>query len=148
MRFKKKLNKTYQPNLKPNSTGRPTILTPELVKKLEAAAQYDCSIPEMAFSAGISKQDLYNWINKDKALFDRLEALRNTPVIKARTAVVQGIVNFETGIEYLKNKRSDEFNTKTTTELKGGLAVNKSALSIKDFQESLKKTNDKNKDKK
>lgn len=63
-------------------------MTPEAIKKLEEAFALDCSIPEACFYADISKTTYYNWLEKDPELVDRFAALRERPVLLARTTVV------------------------------------------------------------
>ena len=64
--------------------GRPSKLTGTVVSKLEAAALLDCTISEMCFSAGISRDTYYSWIKKDQKLSDKLKVFRAAPVFKAR----------------------------------------------------------------
>ena len=86
-------------------------MTPLAVKKLEEAFAMDCSIPEACFYADISKQTLYNWYKKDPTLQEKLDRLRNNPVLKARTAVVNGLKgNPEFSLKYLERKKKLEFS--------------------------------------
>lgn len=92
--------------------GRPTKLNKDTVKKLEQAASLDCSIGEMCFYADISRETYYNWIEQDQKLKDRLTALRNKPVLKARQEVVKGLDGDpEFSLKYLERKRRVEFAT-------------------------------------
>jgi hypothetical protein len=90
--------------------GRPSKKTDQVVKKLEEAAALDCTIEEMCFYAGISKPTYYQYLSDDPALLDRLEALRNEPVLAARTTIVEAVKkNPQTAAWYLERKRKKEF---------------------------------------
>ena len=90
--------------------GRPTVDTPETRQKIEEATALDASIEEVAFWANISRETYYQIIKKDKVFSDRLDALRNRPVLKARQTVVQALNNPVHAFEYLKRKRKAEFS--------------------------------------
>lgn len=93
-----------------SKAGRPTKLTDETRKKIEEAAALDCSIEEICFYAGISRDTLARWRREDKAFSDRIEDLRNTPVLAARQRVVIGVTeNYNNAMDYLKRKRKAEF---------------------------------------
>ncbi len=90
--------------------ARPTKKTDEVVKKLEEAAALDCTIEEMCFYAGISKQTYYDYLKSDPALSDRLSALREQPVLAARKTIVKAIQTDKgTAAWYLERKRKKEF---------------------------------------
>ena len=90
--------------------GRPTKLTSEVRKKLEEAAALDCTIEETCLYAGISKPTYYEWTKADPALSDRLDELRQTPVLKARQTVVKKLTeNYGNAMDYLARKRKGEF---------------------------------------
>ncbi len=58
----------------------------------------------------IHKDTYYQWIKADKELSDRLEALRNKPVLSARTSVVESFkAHPELALKYLERKRKKEF---------------------------------------
>ena len=87
-----------------------TKKTDEAVKLIEEASAMDCSIKEICLYANISKQTYYNWIEKDKKLKDRIDELRATPFLLARTTVITGIKeNYSNAMDYLKRKKKLEF---------------------------------------
>lgn len=80
------------------------------VKKLEEAFSIDATVNEACFYAGISKQTLYNWYEKDPSLKVKLDRLRHNPVLKARQEVVKRIPeSYQNAMDYLKRKRKNEF---------------------------------------
>lgn len=90
--------------------GRPTDFTPETVKKLEEAFSIDASVEEACFYADISRQTFYDWSKKNKAFSDRIEALRQRPVLLARQTVAKKLAeSYSNAIDYLKRKKRLEF---------------------------------------
>lgn len=117
--------------------GRPFKLNQDIVNKLEQSASLDCSISEMCFYADISRETYYNWSKTNKKLIDRLESLRNKPILAARQSVVNGLKdNPEFALKYLERKLPDEFALKTKFEHTGkdGESI---LLSIVNFKKSI-----------
>ena len=97
-----------------------TKLRPEVVKKLEEAFSIDATIEEACFYADISRETYYQWIRKNKELADRFAALRNKPVLKARTTVVKELgSSYQNAMDYLKRKKKLEFGDSNRTEVTG-----------------------------
>ena len=105
-------NKLAKP--KPETRGRPTKRTPEVIKKIEEVAALDGSIEEMAYYAGIHRETLYQWLKEDKVFSDRIMELRERPVLKARqTVVARASESYSNAMDYLKRKRRLEFGDAT-----------------------------------
>lgn len=101
--------------LKRKRSGRPTVDTKITRQKIEQATALDASIEEVAFYADISKETYYQIIKKDKVFSDRLLALRNRPVLKARETVNQKLgESYSNAMDYLKRKRKLEFGDALT----------------------------------
>lgn len=98
--------------------GRPTVMTEMVLVKLEAAFSMDCTIREACNYAGISKDAYYDYCLKNPKYSDRVEALREKPILLARQTVVAELSNPEGARWYLERKRKKEFSTRT--ELTGG----------------------------
>jgi len=97
--------------------GRPTKMDDLTVKKLEEAFALGCTDVEACLYAGISRQTLQNYQTKYPEFIDRKEQLKETPVLKARTTVVSELeTDSKLAMEYLKHKKSDEFNTKQSID--------------------------------
>lgn len=99
--------------------GRPTILTPEIIAKLEQAFSMGCSDLEACFYADIGKTTLYNYQNAHPEFVDRKERLKERMIFKARTVIADALNNKDenTARWYLERKRKDEFSTKQETVL-------------------------------
>ncbi len=91
--------------------GRPTEKTEENIRKIEEAAAMDCSIEEMALHADIHRATLYRWLSEDKEFSDRIEVLKSTPYLLARTTIIKAIKdNPQYAFEYMKRKKKNEFS--------------------------------------
>lgn len=127
--------------------GRPTVMTPDVVRKLEQAFSIGCSDREACLFADISTAALYDFCNLNEDFSERKEMLKETPTLYARLNVVRGIVahgNRDDSWAYLTRKRKAEFS-----ELKpGGLedakkpvtaaqleAINRGAFVVEDEDE-------------
>lgn len=123
-----------------NAIGRPTVMTPARVSKLEEAFAYGCSDSEACFYADISKQTLYEYQKKHPEFIDRKEALKERPILAARQKVVQEIANDVKNAQwYLERKRKDEFSPRTEI---GGSEQNPIRMMIEKF--GLDKIEDEN----
>lgn len=98
---------------KKSNAGRPTVMTPIVVSKLEQAFSLDSTVAEACFYAGISRESYYDFVNKYPEYTDRFEALRNRLVLKARETVAREIgKNYQNSMDYLTRKRKNEFSTR------------------------------------
>jgi len=104
-------------------TGRPSQLTPIMIAKLEEVHALDASVEEICFYCDVSRQTYYNWKEKNPALFDRLEALRQRPILKARRTLVNSLDAEDSAFRYISRKRKDEFSEKQIIAGEGGFAV-------------------------
>lgn len=93
-------------------------LTPEMKSKIEEVAALDGSVEEMAYYCDVSRQTIYNWLDEDKELFDRVERLRERPVLKARQTVVKRLdESYQNAVDYLKRKKKHEFGDNATYKI-------------------------------
>ena len=92
---------------------RKSKLTPEVKKKLEEVYQLDCSMQEIAFWVDVSLATIYNWKKEEPELFEKLERLREKPVLIARKTIVNGISSdTNLAMKYLERKKRNEFSQK------------------------------------
>lgn len=93
--------------------GRPTIMTPETISKLEEVFSLGGTDEEACFYAGIGKTTLYNYQEEHPEFVERKEALKETPVLKARKTIVDSLANPLTAQWFLERKRKKEFSART-----------------------------------
>lgn len=89
--------------------GRPTKLTDEVRRKIEEVAALDGSVEEMAYYAGVHRETVYNWMRNDKDFSDRIQALRERPILKARQTIAKSLDDPIHAKWYLERKKRLEF---------------------------------------
>lgn len=100
--------------------GRPTVITPEILSKLEEAFLLGCSDIEACFYADISKSTLYVYQENNPEFKDRKEELKANPIFIARKTVVKEIAEKgELALKFLERKKKDEFSPSTDINLGG-----------------------------
>ena len=94
--------------------GRKTVMTPEVVTKLEVAFSRDCSDTEACIFAGISRMTLHRYQEDNPEFCDRKALLKDTLVLKARTNIAERIEkgDLETSKWYIERKKRGEFSTR------------------------------------
>jgi len=108
-----------------SNAGRPTVMTPETIKKLEEAFALGCTDGEACFYADIAKPTLYKYQNEHPEFIDRKESLKERPVLLARKAVVDAILSGEMqgnkiAFDYLTKRKRDEFADRVESTGKDG----------------------------
>ena len=83
----------------------PVKLTKETIQKIEQVASMDGTIEEMCSYADISTQTYYNWMASFPKWKDRLERLRQKPVLKARSSVIRNLDDPDLALRYLERKK-------------------------------------------
>jgi hypothetical protein len=86
-----------------------TKLTPDVVKKPDEAFSMDCTVSEACLYAGMSRTTYYEWVKLNPELAHRFEELREHPVLKARSTIVQRLDNVGTAQWYIERKRKGDF---------------------------------------
>ena len=97
-----------------NKGGRPTVMTPEMVQKLEEGFMKGLTDAECCLFCGIAKQTLYDYCNKYPEFADRKEDLKKHPAIQAKLNILEAIDGGDKDISkwYLERKNKDEFSLK------------------------------------
>ena len=108
-----------------SNAGRPTVMTPEVVSKLEQAFALGCTDLEACLFADISKQTLYSYQHSHPEFVDRKERLKETPVLLARMSVLKSIESDEPAckkiaFDYLTKRKRDEFADRVESTGKDG----------------------------
>ncbi len=98
---------------KEETRGRPTVMTPDVINKLEQAFSIDATVSEACTYAGIAKATYYEFVKGNPEYMDKFDALREKPVLLARQTVVNGIKDsFDNAMRYLERKKKKEFSSR------------------------------------
>lgn len=94
--------------------GRPTVVTEEVLQKLESSYSLGCSDLEACVFAGISKSTLYKYLDEHPEFSERRELLKEKQVLKARSVIAEAINNKDKEIAkwYLERKKKLEFSAR------------------------------------
>lgn len=99
-----------------NPVGRPTVMTPEVMAKLEEAFSIGATDREATFVAGISMEALYKYQRENPDYIQRKEALKDMLKYAARKNIVDQIQEKKSGFYstwYLERKAKSEFAERT-----------------------------------
>lgn len=129
---KKQIRKKLPENQDSGGVGRPTVMTPEVILKLEEAFAWGCSDIEACFYAGISKSPFYEYQEAHPEFKDRKEELKSKPILQIRRTVLRGIIGGpaqydakgklivhpvppdpDLGLKYLERVKPDEFRLRS-----------------------------------
>lgn len=112
--------------------GRHSVVTPDVVGKLEEAFSIGCSDLEACLFAGISKQALYDFQARTLGYADRKAMLKEKLVLKARSVIANSLNNKDenTAKWYLERKKKDEFGTRTEVTGKDGETLQAPVINI------------------
>lgn len=93
-------------------TGRPTVMTPSVIGKLEEGFLKSMTDREACLYAGISMDTLYNYCNKYPQFSERKEMLKDNVNLQAKcnlTESIQDKKNREDSKWWLERKNKAEF---------------------------------------
>lgn len=92
--------------------GRPTVVTDEVIQKLEEAFLNGASDRQACFLANIADGTLYNYIKENKEFGERKELLKQQTTYLAKMVVNSAIKANDKEISkwYLERKNKDEFS--------------------------------------
>jgi len=103
--------------------GRPTVITDEVIRKLEEVFALGGTDLEACLYAGISKSAFYDYQQENPKFLERKEALKETPILRARTTIINSLENPIHAQWYLERKKRNEFSTRTETEHSGAINI-------------------------
>jgi len=86
--------------------GRPTIMTPEILNKLEVAYSNDATDEQACFLANISHQTLYNYQKEHPEFIERKKALKSMVTYQAKSNLKELIFSQEKELEKEKIEAS------------------------------------------
>jgi len=104
-----------------SKTGRPTKVTPDVLRKLEEAFALGCSDVEACFFAGLPKSTFYDYQQVHPEFSERKEVLKSRPVLLARQSVLRGLQEDATlALRFLERVKKDEFSLRQEITGKNG----------------------------
>jgi len=105
--------------------GRPTVMTPKTISRLEEAFLNGATDKEAVFLAGISMSTLYAYCQEHPEFSDRKEALKDMPKYTARINVIKAIDAGDKALSqwYLERKAKSEFASRTEHTGEEGKAI-------------------------
>lgn len=103
------------------SVGRPSVMTPEVIGKLEGCFSVGATDLQACFIAGISKDALYDYQKLHPEFHERKEALKAMTSYQARKNVADSVANgkMEDSKWYLERKDKEEFGQKSSLDIGG-----------------------------
>lgn len=114
--------------------GQPTVMTPEVVSKLELAFAIGSNVTEACIYADISRETLYAYIRKNPEFSDRIEGLKSKPILKAKQTVVQSLDDPDYAFRYLE-RRSEDFKPKAEVKHSGGIFIGHLLKELRELKE-------------
>lgn len=108
---------------KAKKMGRPSVITQEVVGKLEFAFAFDSTVEEACFYAGISPDTYYTFCKQNPDFSERITALRCAPTLMARMTVLRAAEHdADLALKYLERKLPQEFSTRAQIHHTGEIA--------------------------
>ena len=99
--------------VKRKKMGRPSVMTQEVVGKLEFAFAFDSTVEEACLYAGISPDTYYTFCKQHSDFSERITALRCAPTLMARMCVIRAAEHdANIALKYLERKLPMEFSTR------------------------------------
>ena len=80
----------------------------------------DCSVGEILLYADINKDTYYEYLKRNPSFSERIDKLRESPVLAARATVVKAISkgkNYSNAMDYLARKRKKEFSPRADLDI-------------------------------
>ena len=96
-----------------NKVGRKTVMTDEVISKLEHIYSLDGTDEEACAFANISEATLYNYQKENQEFIERKNSLKQKPFLKARETIVGGLGEPEFALKYMERKKKKEFAQRT-----------------------------------
>ena len=117
--------------------SRPTVMTPQVIAKLEEAFAWGCTDAEACLWADIATPTLYLYQEKHPEFIERKSHLKQTPILKARKSVVSSLAaDPKLALSFLERKKKDEFSLRTETDVTtNGKSINPlDALTVEELR--------------
>lgn len=119
--------------------GRPTVFNEITLQKLDEAFSIGATDNEACLYADISPRALYSYQDSHPEYKQRKDLLKEKPILKARTTVINSLNDPEIAFRYLERKRKDEFAPNFKGEIAHSLEDDISKLSDDELKDRARK---------
>lgn len=93
--------------------GRPTVMTPEVIEKIEEELKNGATLQQAAFLANITLKTLYNYFHTEPDFKERCELLQNLVSYRARKNIKEKIEKGDIDTsKYWLDRKDKEFKPK------------------------------------
>lgn len=103
--------------------GRPTVMTPDVIQKLEDAFMHAFTDKEACLYAGISPATLYKYCDEHPEFSERKETLKLSPNLVAKKELVDGIKGNMDQSRWWAVHQIDEFAPKSKVQHSGAVTT-------------------------
>ena len=108
-----------------DNRGRPSIMTKDVVNKLEIAYTAGANDTQACDFADISRTTLYKYINEQEGFADKIEQWKQRLKLRAKMNIQESINDGDRDIsKWYLEKTDDGFNPKVRQEVSGSLGFN------------------------
>lgn len=99
----------------PKKSGRKSVVTSEVLEKLEQAFSVDCTVQEACIFSGISRSALFRYSRANPDFETKKERWKTKLVLLARIEVIKGLRgNPDLAFKFLERKLPEEFGRRRT----------------------------------
>ena len=108
-----------------SNAGRPTVMTEDVIRLLEAAFLVGATDLEACIHADISKTALYEYCQKNDEFAERKETLKNQPTLKAKLIIDEALTtgDLNTAHRVIDRKEGSKVKQEITGANGGALEV-------------------------
>ena len=105
-----------------NKGGRPTVMTDQVVAKLEQGFKIGLNDLECCAYAEISRDALYDYIKKHPEFSDKKEEWKKNPIAKAKYTIYKNLDDPSVA-KWLLERRDKDFSTKVEQTVNGDVKL-------------------------
>lgn len=131
-----------RPRLKPIHypvSNRVTKFSPDTLKKLEEASAVRLNVKSACAYAGISRETYYRWMKDIPNLSDRLDDLRENPIIRAKKTIIGKLdTDVNVAFKFLEKETPEDYGEKVMIEHSGEIKDTGYKALVNEFHTKLK----------
>lgn len=133
--------KTNKPKRRKAGAGRPTVMTPEVIAKLEEGLKLDFTIGEACAYAQIDQATYYRKCKSDKDFARRMESAQMFIFYAAKRNIGQSVINdknVEDAKWLLKRRQKERYSERVDNNISGSINISQILDTLEDGQETPK----------